>query len=126
MAISGWTSRDTRLRSTRERRDIMHRFIPLIVALFLAVSIAPGHAKTIKKREYNQANRINQGVKRGQLTPKETSRLLNEQTQVEMERRQAMADGKMSKGERQDIRHDQNRLGKDIHHKRHNKKRVYK
>jgi hypothetical protein len=103
----------------------MHRFIPLIVAVFLAVSMAPGHAKTIKKREANQANRINQGVKRGQLTSKETTRLLHEQSQVEMERRQAMSDGKMTKGERKDIRHDQNRLGKDIHRKRHNKKRVY-
>jgi hypothetical protein len=82
-------------------------------------------ATTIKKHEAKEAKRINRGVKKGQLTPKETQRLLNQQITIESERRQAMADGKMTKREHADIRHDQKRLSHDIHTKRHNKKRAH-
>jgi hypothetical protein len=50
---------------------------------------------------------------------------VNEQSTIEVERREAMADGKMTKREHQDIRHDQKRLSHDIRHKRHNKKRAF-
>jgi hypothetical protein len=86
--------------------------------------VSPAMA-SIQKHEQREANRINKGVRRGQLTPKETQRLRNQQSVIETERRQAMADGKMTKREHQDIRHDQKRLSHDIRHKRHNKKRAF-
>ena len=93
--------------------------------LVLAAALATPSIATIKKHEAREANRINKGVKRGQLTQKETQHLLNQQVTIEQERRRAMADGKMTKREHKDIRHDQKRLSKDIHYKRHNKKRAY-
>ena len=79
----------------------------------------------IQQREQREANRIGAGMKHGDLTAKERNRLLNQQGDIDQERRQAMADGKMTKRERKDIRHDQNRLNHDIYNKRHNKKRAH-
>jgi len=90
-----------------------------------AALVSPPAMGSIQKHEQREAKRIQKGARRGQLTPKETQRLLNQQSIIESERRQAMADGKMTKREHQDIRHDQKRLSHDIHQKRHNKKRAF-
>jgi len=105
----------------------MKRLVPLVIAAFLASSISPAIAtnQKIQKRRYKEQVRINRGVNKGQLTGKERTRLQNQQNLIGVERAQAMADGKMTKRERSDIRHDQNRLSKDIRHKKHNKRRVY-
>jgi hypothetical protein len=102
----------------------MHRLIPLVIAIFLAVSISPSFGTTIRKRQQKQEHRIDRGIQKGKLTPKEQSRLRNQQSVVAIERSQAMRDGKITGRERHDIRHDQNRLSKDIRHKKHNAKRV--
>jgi hypothetical protein len=98
-----------------------------VIAAFLASGVPPVLATShhIRHRQAKQQKRINKGVKSGRLTPKEASRLKNEQNLVGIERSQAMLDGKMTKRERTDIRHDQNRLNQDIRHKKHNKRRVY-
>jgi hypothetical protein len=104
----------------------MIRIAAMICCLALSGAlVSPAMAGHIKKREQREANRFNKGTERGQLTSKERNRLVNQMSTVEVERRQAMADGKMSKRERQDIRHDQNRLSHDIYNKRHNKKRTH-
>jgi len=104
------------------------RFATTMCCIALSAAlVAPAMAEHhhIMKREQREANRIGAGMKRGQLTTKERNRLLNQQGDIDQERRQAMADGKMTKRERQDIRHDQNRLNHDIYNKRHNKKRAH-
>jgi len=112
----------------------MKRLVPLVIALFLASSVSPvlatnhkhkGTKHKIAKREWNDQVRINRGVKSGQLTGKERTRLQNKQNTIWAEREQAAADGKITKHERTDIRHDQERLRQDIHQKKHNKRQVY-
>jgi hypothetical protein len=106
----------------------MNRVLSTMCCLALSAAlVSPVMAEHhhIKKREQREGNRINKGTQRGQLTTKERNRLLNQQGDIDLERRQAMADGKMTKRERQDIRHDQNRLSHDIYNKRHNKKRAH-
>ena len=103
----------------------MSRTATTICCLALGATLVSPAMATIQKHEQRESNRINTGARRGQLTPKESRRLLNQQITIEMERRQAMADGKMTKREHQDIRHDQKRLSHDIRHKRHNKKRAF-
>jgi hypothetical protein len=106
----------------------MMRIATTICCIALSAAlVAPAMAEHhhIKKREQREATRINKGTQRGQLTMKERNRLLNQQADIDLERRQAMADGNMTKRERKDIRHDQNRLSHDIYNKRHNKKRAY-
>ena len=90
-----------------------------------AALVSPPAMGSIQKHEQRESKRIQKGARRGQLTQKESERLLHQQSVIDMERRQAMADGKMTKREHQDIRHDQKRLSHDIHQKRHNKKRAF-
>ena len=103
----------------------MNRLATTICGLVVAAALTAPAMATIKKHEQHEANRINKGTQRGQLTTKERNRLLNQQSTLEVERRQAMRDDKMNKREHKDIRHDQKRLSHDIHHKRHNHKRAF-
>jgi len=97
----------------------MKKLITIIVAGAFASGV-PALAKTIKKKEANEEHRIERGVEKGQITPKEEQRLENQQKTIEQEREDAAADGKITKRERRDIKHDQKRLSQDIKHKRHN------
>jgi len=103
----------------------MKRTVTAMLCIALGATLVPPALASIQKHEQRETKRIQKGARRGQLTSKETQRLLNQQSVIETERRQAMADGKMTKREHQDIRHDQKRLSHDIRHKRHNKKRAF-
>jgi len=98
----------------------MKKLIAVAVAGVLAAGVSPALAKTIRKREANENQRIERGVEKGQITPKEQQRLDDQEKVIEQERENAAADGKITKRERRDIKHDQKRLSQDIRHKRHN------
>ena len=100
----------------------MNRSVLLMTGSLFLLSATPVLSADIQQREGNQEHRIEQGVKKGKLTPQEQERLKNQQEEVEKERQDAMEDGKLTKKEKQQIHHDQNKLGQDIHHKKHNKK----
>jgi uncharacterized protein HemX len=97
----------------------MKKLIAITVAGVLGAGV-PAFAKTIKKKEAAEEQRIERGVNRGQITPKEQQRLEDQQKVIDQERANAAADGKVTKRERKDIKHDQKRLSHDIEHKRHN------
>jgi len=103
----------------------MKRLVPLVIAAFLAAGTSPVLATSIKKRQQKQQNRIERGIQNGKLTPKEAQGLRNQQAVIQVEKAVAEHDGKMTRRERADIQHDQNRLSKDIRHKKANKRRVY-
>ena len=100
------------------------RVIMTVGAAALLVT-APGFGKTIQKKAQHEENRIEKGKASGRLTPKETERLENQQEIIDQERAQAAEDGKVSKRERRDIKHDQKRLSKDIHRQKHDNQRVH-
>jgi hypothetical protein len=89
-----------------------------VAALVLVSATAP--AGVIHKRQKHQRARIREGVQSGELTPRERSKLRAEEKAIESEREAAQADGKITKGERRAIRHDQNRVSRDIYRKKHN------
>ncbi len=90
-------------------------------SMLCAVAAPTGvRAGEIRKRERHQERRIEQGERSGSLTPKETRRLENEQENIRDEKARAAADGKITRGERREIRHDQNAAGRDIVRKKHN------
>lgn len=97
-----------------------------ITALTLAFA-APGHAQTatpgIDKREANQEKRIEQGVKSGALTKRETARLEAGQEKVEKMEDKAKADGEVTRQERKRIHHEQNHQSRRIYDKKHNRRR---
>jgi len=80
-----------------------------------------GNNKVDQRRE-NQQDRIAQGIKSGQLTAGETSKLENQQRGINQ---QVKADrsangGKLTTGEKQQINKEQNAASKNIYNKKHN------
>ena len=103
----------------------MKHTVLLATGVMFLLTASSGLCKSLKKHEDKQEHRIEQGVNKGKLTPKEADRLENQQQNIERERQEAWEDGKMSPRERKDIRHDQKRLNKDIHNKKHNERNVH-
>ena len=73
----------------------------------------------IRHTQKNQAMRINQGVKSGELTKQETRRLVREQKHIQHEKRLAKADGKVTRRERKHIRREQRVANRDIYRQKH-------
>src|SRR5262245_58361026 len=98
------------------------RNIALVAAtgMVLALGTAAG-AGDVTDHMNHQQKRIEKGVESGRLTPKEANRLENQQQNIHDERARALEDGKITKGERREIRHDQRKADNAIHHKKHNK-----
>jgi opacity protein-like surface antigen len=71
------------------------------------------------QRNVNQQQRIEQGVKSGQLTNKETARLEAGQSKVNAKEAKAGADGKVGPKEQASIQKAENRQSKKIHHEKH-------
>jgi len=94
----------------------------LLVAILAITSVAQAQDRTpvINHREHRQERRINQGVRSGQLTRNQAHHLRNDERRIRDEKRIAKADGHMTRGERRDIRHQQNRVSRAIHRDEHN------
>jgi len=95
----------------------------LTVAVLGALSL-PAFAQTttpqIDQLQDRQERRIEQGVRSGELTPRETARLERGQARIrEMERR-ALADGHISRRERAAIDSEQDRQNQLIARLKHN------
>jgi hypothetical protein len=86
------------------------------------VNIRAEQPKTINQRRENQQDRIAQGVRSGQLTPRETARLENREARINHQIRhdRSMNDGRLTKGERTQINREQNRESRAIYRDKHN------
>jgi len=81
----------------------------------------------IGQRRENQQDRIAQGIRSGQLTPRETSNLENKEQGLNREiggMRQANG-GKLSKADKQVVNQQQNKLSQQIYNKKHNGRTGY-
>jgi len=78
----------------------------------------------VNTREANQQGRIANGVKSGQLTPRETSHLENREANINHEVRndRAANGGKLTSQERAQVNHQQNNTSKQIYNDKHNAK----
>ena len=72
------------------------------------------------QRDVNQQQRIEQGLKSGQLTTKEASQLEREEARVERDQSRAMQDGKLSPAEKSRLAKEQNKVSQDIYRDKHN------
>lgn len=90
----------------------------LLAASTGAALAQPQHAG-FGQRSHNQHERIEQGVRSGQLNHREAARLNHEQRQIHREAREYRRDGVMTRAERADLRHDQNRASRDIYAEKH-------
>jgi len=81
----------------------------------------------IGQRRENQQDRIANGIRSGQLTPKEASSVENKEQGVNREvkgMRQANG-GKLTNADRKAVNQQQNKLSNQIYDKKHNAKKGY-
>jgi hypothetical protein len=85
----------------------------------------PAHPHSINARQHRQERRIRQGVKSGELTPREASRLQAEEKGIaRREARMRASGGKFTKGERNAIQRQENRTSKRIYKQKHDRQTV--
>ena len=95
-------------------------FLALILGAALASPAA--FAQNIHKRQVNQQHRIGEGVKSGQLTPRETVRLEKKEARLNREVRRDRKDGGgLTARERNRIDRQQDALSRQIHRQKHDK-----
>jgi hypothetical protein len=82
----------------------------------------PAPKPTIAQRKENQQDRIANGVKSGQLTAGETSKLETKEAAINGETRadRAANGGKLTAAEKQQVNRQQNQLSKQIYNDKHN------
>lgn len=93
----------------------------LILTLISAASAGFSQTKTplVSDREINQQERIDQGVKSGELTKRETVRLEAREAKIHQDKKEAKADGIVTAKERAKLNREQNRSSRAIHRQKH-------
>jgi hypothetical protein len=91
-----------------------------LVFAFSVVSMAQTNTPWVNKRERNQKQRIAKGLYAGDLTLKETRKLLKQQAKIRRFERNAKSDGNVTFIERLRLHHKLNRAGRNIRNKRNN------
>lgn len=87
-----------------------------VVSLNLIAQIAtPG----ITSKQNEQQSRINQGIRSGELTPRETRKLDRQQAKIQADKRAAKADGVVTPRERRHIKKEQERADQRIYSEKH-------
>ena len=99
--------------------------LPPVAILAQTPATAPT-STTINQRKENQQDRIAQGVKSGQLTPGETSKLEHQEAGINKEERgmRAQDNGHLTKGDKALINKQQNQESKRIYRDKHNGKKA--
>ena len=73
----------------------------------------------ITARQRAEQARIRQGVRSGELTRPEAARLKAREADIREDKREAKADGVVTRDERQDIRKDERQTSRAIHRQKH-------
>ena len=82
-----------------------------VTALFSGAALAQ---QGTVQRDVNQQQRIEQGLKSGQLTTGEASRLESEESRIQRDQARALKDGKLSPAEKARLNREQNQASRDI------------
>jgi len=73
----------------------------------------------VNARQQNQRQRIQQGVRSGELTRRETRTLAEQQRDVRQLERAYKSDGELTRAERVDLHHEQNQASRQIYNQKH-------
>ena len=73
----------------------------------------------VNARQHNQRDRIQQGVRSGELTRREAGRLSHEQRDVRQLERAYRSDGALTGAERRDLHQEQNAASRHIYNQKH-------
>jgi len=91
-----------------------------LVFAFSVVASAQTNTPLVNKREKNQKQRIVKGVKSGNLTFKETGKLLKQQSEIRKAENKAKSDGNVTLKERFRLHRKLNQAGRNIKNKKTN------
>jgi aminoglycoside phosphotransferase family enzyme len=105
----------------------MNKIIATMITLSLAALAAqsalaePGSARDprVNRHQFKQHERIEQGVRSGELTRGETRQLAAEQRAIRQEERRYKSDGVMTRDERKDLHQDLNAASRNIYNEKH-------
>src|SRR2546425_940674 len=103
------------------RKEQLMKFAPTAIAAALGLAFcgaAFAQAGTVQ-RDVNQQNRIEQGLKSGELTTREAAKLEREEAKVERDQSRALQDGKLSPAEKARLAREQNKVSRDIYREKH-------
>jgi len=95
------------------------KLIVAMIAALPAVAMAGTRDPGVNQRQHNQQARIQQGVKSGELTRGEATRLQAEQRHIRREERRYKSDGELTPAERADLQRDLNRSSRHIYDQKH-------
>jgi hypothetical protein len=111
---------------------LIHYVNPINMKKFISISVlsmaficiaASGFSQTktpgVTKRQVNQQERIAGGVKKGELTPKETRHLEAREAKIRHDKKVAKSDGKVTKKERAKLNREENRSSRAIYRQKH-------
>lgn len=90
-----------------------------LLASTAVLAVTPASADEIDRRQYWQQQRIEQGVRTGEINRWEYRRLQEEQSRIAAMERRAKADGFIDPYERAQIRHAQNNASRHIYEEKH-------
>lgn len=97
--------------------------VAVMAGLVLAATSIGAQADTrdprVNARQHNQSARIQQGVRSGELTRRETRGLAEGQRDVRQLERAYKSDGTLTGAERRDLHHEQNQASRDIYQQKH-------
>jgi hypothetical protein len=102
---------------------------PMVVGLIsgiLFLGTMPAGAQTVDQREMNQQRRIEQGVRSGEITPKEFNRLEKREANIQRTegRMKEENGGSLTPGERARLNRRLNRTSRAIYRDKHNDREV--
>jgi hypothetical protein len=102
--------------STSKDIEMKLKLTAIAAALFCGSAFA--QTGTLQ-RDVNQQERIEQGLKSGQLTTREAARLEREEAKVERDQARALRDGTLSPAEKARLAREQNKVSRDIYREKH-------
>ena len=101
-------------------RKAVSLFVAVVFVLGVsAVSMAGSHG--INQREYREQQRINQGIRSGELTRREARRLEAGLARVRIDERFARSDGHLSANERARLNRELNHESRSIYRQKHDR-----
>ncbi len=98
----------------------------MVIVLVFAFTNPASAGDRPYQRQGKQMERIAGGVQKGEITHREHSRLNQEQKRIQRFRRQSMADGRLSPGERRRLHRMQEKASRHIYREKHNQRVRYR
>lgn len=93
--------------------------ILLTLGILVAVVMIGTAQTTVRVKQHNQVDRIQQGVKSGELTKKEAKALAHQQAHIQRDKKRAAADGVITRREAKHIRKEQRYASRSIYRQKH-------